>query len=265
MRSPKGRVLRAHTAGCLTGIVLLTGCSLGTPSYEGPSSWPAMPASGDFSSAQPTTSSSRSAAPDSTTWQLQLNEPGDPNVSPTAWPDPKTALSGEQLKKAFPEASDIAAPTCTKLTLPGGTPTAGDARCTWSISFPDSSAKANTITLSLLGFGADAPMTKQWVDDRRRQITGKLASDTFFAEGTFGAKGSYFLSNMHSALLLSDGEIAAWVELDFSGFYQVFENNSGKTLTGIRDQVFPVLAKDLVARLPRGAEGEPMSPTPATS
>lgn len=261
------RALRARTAGCLTGasVILMTGCSFGTPSYDGPSNWPAQAASGNFSSAKPDTSSSRSPAPDDTTWKLELPDPGDPNVPSTAWPDAKTALSDQQLKKAFPEATAIEAPTCTKLTLPGSTPTAGNARCTWSISLADSNAKSSTVTISLLGFGADAPMTKQWVDAQRQQINGKLGSDTFFADGTFGAKGSYFLSNMHSSLLLSDGKIAAWVELDFSGFYQVFDNNSGKTLSGIRDQVFPVLVKDLVARLPRAAQGAPMSPPPATS
>ncbi len=61
-------------------------------------------------------------------------------------------------------------------------------------------------------------------------------------------------------MLLSDGKIAVWVDLDFSGFYQAFGDNSAQTNTGLRNQVFPVLVQNLVARLPRSAEGTPMSP-----
>ncbi|MEO8851041.1 MAG: hypothetical protein ABI360_04855 [Allobranchiibius sp.] len=261
LRSP------GHASGCLAAVVLITvtGCSSGSASYDGPASWPAQPKSKDFSVAEPDSSSKRAAAPDSSTWDLKLSEPGDPNVASSSWPDARTALSDQQLKKAFPEATAIDAPSCTKLTLPGGSSTARDSRCTWSIALSTTDSRASTVTLSLLGIGADAPMTGRWIDAERQQISGRIGSDTFFTPGTFGAKGSYFLSNMHSSMLLSDGTIAAWVDLDFSGFYQAFGDNSAQTNTGLRNQVFPVLVQNLVARLPRSAEGTPMSPSPTTS
>jgi len=258
---------RGRIAGCFgaVGLIVVTGCSGGSSSYEGPSSWPAQPKSKDFSVAQADSSSKRSAAPDNSTWDVQLSEPGDPNVASSSWPDAKTTLSNEQLKKAFPEAIAVGSPTCSKLTLPGGSPTAQDSRCIWSITLSETDSRASTITLSLLGIGADGPMTKRWVEAERQQINGKVGSDTFFTQGTFGAKGSYFLFTMHASTLLSDGKIAAWVDLDFSGFYQIFGDSSTKTFTGVRNQVFPVLVQNLAARLPRGAEGTPVSPSPTTS
>ncbi|MBO1755566.1 hypothetical protein [Allobranchiibius sp. CTAmp26] len=255
---------RAAAAGCLAGAVglLLTGCGGGAASYGGPTSWPAQAPSGVFTTgAVDSGSSARAAVSAPSTWTVERGTHGDPNVDSASWPDAAGVFTDKQLATLFPEAATVATPTCSKLTLPGGTRTAKNSACTWSVSLPESGGTVSTVMLSFHGFGADGPMTAAWIADERTQITGRITGDVFFTSGTFGAKGSYFLSNMHSSVLVSNGDNAAWIDLDFSGFYQAFGNNADKTLTGLRTQVFPVLVEDLVGRLPRASTGVPVTVT----
>ncbi|UIJ34586.1 hypothetical protein [Allobranchiibius sp. GilTou73] len=254
---------RAALGGCLMGAagILLTACSGGggAASYDGPSSWPVQTATGVFTTgAVDPGSSARAAVSAPSTWNLTRSTPGDPNVDPSSWPDAATVFTDKQLVTLFPEAAKVKTPSCTKLTLPGGVKTPRNSSCTWSVSLPESGGTVSTVTLSFHGFGADGPMTAAWLAEERTQITGRITGDVFFTPGTFGAKGAYFLSNMHSSVLVSNGKNAAWIDLDFSGFYQAFGNNADKTLAGLRTQVFPVLVEDLVGRLPRTNEGVPL-------
>lgn len=259
---------RTALAGGLVGAaaVLLSACSGGAASYGGPTSWPAQSAMGVFTTgAVDPGSSARAAVSAPSTWTLERSTSGDPNVDSASWPDAAGVFTDKQLATLFPEAAKVASPTCTKLTLPGGAKTGKDSACTYSVSLPESGGTVSTVMLSFHGFGADGPMTAAWVAEERKQITGRITGDVFFTSGTFGAKGSYFLSNMHSSVLVSDGTNAGWIDLDFSGFYQAFGNNADKTLTGLRTQVFPVLVKDLVGRLPRASTGVPVTGTVTAS
>ena len=251
---------RTSVAACLAGVagVLLVGCASST-TYDGPATWSTQTSSGVLTAgAVDPGSSSRAAVAPPSTWTLQRRTSGDPNVDSASWPDAAGVFTTRQLTGLFPGAATVGSPKCMKLTLPGGTRTAHDSACTWSVSLPETGGAVNTVMLSFHGFGADGPMTAAWVAEERRQITGRITGDVFFTPGTFGAKASYFLSNMHSSVLISDGDNASWIDLDFSGFYQAFGTNADRTVAGLRTQVFPVLVQDLVARLPRTDAGVPL-------
>lgn len=250
-RTRSGGLLRA--AAVAGSAIVVTAC--GQAGYSGPASWPAQSASGVFTTGATALGATKRLVAPAPVWKLSRTDPADPNVDPSAWPDARAAFTDQQLKAAFPDASGISAPTCEKLSLPGGVKSPRDTQCAWTISFPGSASAAGSLQVVLRGFGADSALTAAWLKTQAQQIEGRFTGDTFYASGTYGAKGSYFLSNSNSSVLVSDGKTAAWVDINLAGFTQAFGTDADKANQTLRTDVFPVLVKDLVGRLPRSSAG----------
>lgn len=254
-RAPAGGLLRATAVA--GSAIIVTACA--QAGYSGPTSWPAQSASGVFTAGATASGATKRLVAAAPAWKLSRSNPGDPNVDPSGWPDARDGFTDQQLKAAFPDASSISTPTCEKLSLPGDVKSPRDTQCAWTINFPGSGSAAGSLQVILRGFGADSALTAAWLKTETHQIEGRFTGDTFYAPGTYGAKGSYFLSNSTSSVLVSDGKTAAWVDITLAGFTQAFGNDADKATQTLRTDVFPVLVKDLVGRLPRSSAGTPIT------
>lgn len=252
MRTARTRRL-VRTAALAGSAVSLAAC--GSSGYSGPATWPAQSASGVFTIGATPSGATKRLVASAPAWKLSRSNPSDPNVDPSAWPDARSAFTDEQLKAVFPDAASIGVPACEKLSLPSGAKSPRDTQCNWTINFPGSASPAGALQVILRGVGADSALTTAWLGKQAQQIEGRFTGDTFYAPGTYGAKGSYFLSNMHSSVLVSDGKIAAWVDIDFASFTQVFDKDADKAAQTLRTDIFPVLVRELVDRLPRSSTG----------
>lgn len=252
-----------RTAVLAGSVLSLAAC--GSSGYSGPTSWPAQSASGVFSAGATADGTVKRLVADAPPWQLTRSDPADPNVDPSTWPDARTAFTDQQLKAVFPDATTIDVPVCDKLSLPGGAKSPRDTQCNWTITFPGSDSPSGSLQVILRGFGADSALTTAWLKKQAQQIEGRFTGDTFYAPGTYGAKGTYFLSNSSSSVLTSDGKVAAWVDIDFVNFTQALGNDADKATQTLRSDIFPVLVKDLVERLPRSSEGTAITGSTAAS
>ena len=256
--NPRRTRATARRAGAALGVLsaaALSACGAGSSAYDGPSTWPEASPTGSFSSgtiAPAATTRTGDAA--GSRWTLKRAGRGNPNVDPANWPDVSGVLTDAQLKALVPSTASVTKGACSKLSV-GGRPTARDSACTWTMTLSSAPTSVNTMTVRLRGFGADGPLTAAWLRAQDVQMRGSISSDTFFATGSFGAKGSYFLQNAHASVLISDGDNAGWIDLEFSGFYSAFGNNADQTTTGLRTEVFPIVTRDLVARMPRTHAG----------
>lgn len=251
-------------SAALTGSAAsLAAC--GSSGYSGPSSWPAQSASGVFSTGATASGATKRLVAVAPTWQLSRSDPSDPNVDPSTWPDARSAFTDQQLKAVFSDAKTIDVPACDKLALPGGAKSPRDTQCNWTVNFPGSDSPSGSLQVVLRGFRADSALTTAWLKKQAQQIEGRFTGDTFYAPGTYGAKGSYFLSNSSSSVLVSDGKVAAWVDIDFTRFTDVFGKDADKANQTLRSDIFPVLVKDLVERLPRSSAGTAITGSTAGS
>ncbi|RNI23215.1 hypothetical protein [Flexivirga caeni] len=182
------------------------------------------------------------------TWSFTLAKTDDPNVPTSQWPSADTVLTAEQLKAAIPGARAATLGSCTK-GASGTAKTAKNASCSWSIALKGDTGFTNSITVSLIAIGADktgSGVTAAWTSVRDKDVKNRASIDRYFTQGSFGAKGSYYLGNNHASVLVSDGNIAAWINLTFIGF-----NSLNSSSTTLMTSVFPVLAHDLADHLPR--------------
>ncbi|MEO8749269.1 MAG: hypothetical protein ABI384_02635 [Allobranchiibius sp.] len=246
------------TASAGSAVVLVSCASGG---YSGPPSWTAQSPSGVFVAGAPAPGSVQRSTVQSPTWTLTTSTPGDPNVDPNTWPDADTALSSRQLKSLFPDAADIGAASCIKLTLPSGAKTAKNTRCDWSVTFGKNTSQVAALTVILRGFGADSAMTRAWSTRQAQQVTGRFSGDTFYAPGTYGAKGVYFLSNGQASLLISNGSVAGWLDVEFANFDGALGKSTDDAAKIVRAQIFPIVVEDLVGHLPRTGVGTPLTAT----
>lgn len=181
-------------------------------------------------------------------WSFTLGDKTDPNVPSSQWPSADTVLTAAQLKAAVPEATSVTLGDCVKGES-GPNKTAKNASCSWSLSLKGSSGYSNSIVVTIVAIGADktgSGVTSAWTSTRNKNFSSRASTDRFFTQGSFGAKGSYYLDNNDSSVLVSDGNIAAWIDLSFQGFTDLPDTHN-TLMTG----VFPVLAKDLADHLPR--------------
>ncbi|TWE12176.1 hypothetical protein BKA23_0972 [Rudaeicoccus suwonensis] len=253
-KGTEGHMHMARTAGALVAAAAVTsaiaGCGGGSGATASPPPWSAS--AGNTSYLAGTTiggSPTRSTAANPTAWNLSLPDKQNPNVPTNLWPDAQNILTQAQLKAAVPEATTVKLQSCTKGTSSSGATTSKNQSCTWTVSLPgDSAGLSSSIQVSIVAFGADGPMTSAWNAAESSLYQDRQSTDRFYQEGAFGAKGSYILANHQSAVLVSDGNLAGWIDLNFTGFYSLSGSNAS---TSLMQGVFPVLAKDIADQLPR--------------
>lgn len=238
---------RAATVAA-AGVVaagLLAGCG-GNGGTASPGPWTeGSSQEGLIKASVPGKSSDRKVVDGGADWSFTLAKSDDPNVPSSQWPSADSVLTADQFKAAIPEASSVTLGKCVK-GVNGPDSTEKNASCTWSIALKDSGDYTNEVVVSIVTIGADEKVSEPWTSERNKNFSTRKSGERFFASGSFGAKGSYYLDNNQASVLISDGNIAAWINLTFNGFNSL--NDSRNTmLTGI----FPVLTKDLADRMPR--------------
>lgn len=229
-------------------VLALTACSSGS-SGTAASAAPWSAQSGHEGFVTPTANSSVDSRTDTsdTAWSLHLDKgSSDPNLPTAKWPDATQVLTKAQLSKALPETSQVRRSTCVKGT-DGTRQTAKNASCIWQFSVDgDNAGYASSLTVTIVAIGADRPITSAWTTVRDTNFADRKADERFYAQGAFGTKGAYYLDNGQASVLISDGNIAAWIDLRFTGFSTI--TNWRSTLS---ETSFPALATDLAAHLPR--------------
>lgn len=233
-------------ASMVVGVGLLAGCGGGSGGTKAAPPWTENSTQeGLIAQKLPAKSSDRKVVSGGAPWSFTLDKADDPNVPSSQWPSADSVLTSDQLKGAIPEATSVTLGTCVKGTN-GPTSTEKNASCTWSVDLKNSGDYTNEVVVSIVSIGADEKVTESWTSERNKNFSSRKSGERFFTSGSFSAKGSYYLDNNHSSVLVSDGNMAAWIDLTFNGFNSL--NDSRNTmLTGI----FPVLAKDLADRMPR--------------
>ncbi|WP_446665424.1 hypothetical protein [Flexivirga sp. B27] len=236
----------ASVAAVVVTAGLLAGCSSGSAGTKSPGPWTeGSQQQGLVKGSVPGESSDRKVVDGGADWNFALAKSDDPNVPSSQWPSADSVLTSDQIKGAIPEASSLSLGDCAK-GVNGPRSTDKNASCTWSVTLKDSGDYSNSLTVSIVAVGADEKVTESWTSERNKNFSSRRSGERFFTSGSFGAKGSYYLDNNQASVLVSDGNLAAWINLTFKGFNSL--NDSRNTmLTGI----FPVLAKDLADRMPR--------------
>ncbi|MGN6414779.1 hypothetical protein [Flexivirga sp.] len=241
----RARVAYAAAAG-MVAAGLLAGCGGGSTGTASAPPWTeGAGQEGLVRATVPGNGSDRKVVDGGDVWTFTLATPDDPNVPSAQWPSADTVLTSDQLKGAIPEASAVTLGSCVKGDS-GLEKTAKNASCTWSVSLQDGGGYSNSVQVSIVSIGADQRVTESWTSERNKNFANHKAGERFFASGSFSAKGSYYLDNDQSSVLVSDGNMAAWINLTFRGFNSLHDSRN-TLLTGI----FPVLAKDLADRMPR--------------
>ena len=243
-----GMARAASVAACVAVAAgLLAGCSgSGSSGTKSPPPWSADAPHQD-GLVKGTVPTDRKVV-DGGQWSLSLADKTDANVPTAQWPSADTVLTDAQLKAAIPEATAVSLGTCVK-GVKGPQHTAKNASCTWSLSLKGSGGYSNSIIVTIVAIGADktgSGVTSAWTSVRDQNFEHKSGTERYFTQGSFGAKGSYYLDNNHSSVLISDGNIAAWIDLTFKGF-----SDLPNTRNTLMNGVFPVLARDLADHLPR--------------
>lgn len=228
------------------GIGLVAGCGGGSGGTKAAPPWTENSTQDGLIAQQlPAKSSDRKVVSGGAPWSFTLAKPDNPNVPSSQWPSADTVITSDQLKGAIPEATSVTLGKCVP-GANGPAHTDKNISCTWSLALKDSGDYTNSIVVSIVTIGADEKVSESWTSERNKNFSSRKSGERFFTSGSFSAKGSYYLDNNQSSVLVSDGNMAAWIDLTFNGFNSL--NDSRNTmLTGI----FPVLAKDLADRLPR--------------
>lgn len=246
--------------GIVAAVVMLgsalSACGDGSEPHSLPSatlSWTPTADSSDLVSASAPPKAGKSGSSD--IWQFDLPDPQDPNVPSSQWPAAKEVVSKSQLKAAFPKAKKVTATSALKLQYNGGgsdpgPKTAKNSQVTWQITMAGSRGGPSTLTVEIRAIGADAKMTQAWQKHTDSAMQNKIATDTFYERGTFGAKGVYLLQNNRASVLISDGDMAAWIDLSFGAFYSLADTPVDARQV-LEDDVFPLIVQDIASHMPR--------------
>lgn len=233
-------------ASMVVAVGLLAGCGGASSDTKPAPPWTENSTQdGLIKAAIPAKGSNRKVVSGGAPWTFTLATSDDPNVPSSQWPSADSVLTSEQLKGAIPEATSVTLGKCVK-GVDGPTSTDKNASCTWSVSLKDGRDYTNSIVVSIVSIGADEKVSEPWTSERNKNFSTRKSGERFFTSGSFSAKGSYYLDNNHASVLVSDGNMAAWINLTFGGFNSLPDSRN-TMLTGI----FPVVAKDLADRLPR--------------
>lgn len=241
---------RARVAYAAASMVvaagLLAGCGGGSGGTKAAPPWTENSSQDGLIPAKlPAKSSDRKVVSGGAPWAFTLSKTDDPNVPTSQWPSADSVLTSDQLKGAIPEATSVTLGKCVT-GVSGPKHTDKNASCTWSVALKDGSGYTNEVVVSIVAIGADDKVSEPWTSERNKNFSSRKSGERFFTSGSFSAKGSYYLDNNRASVLVSDGNMAAWIDLTFHGFNSL-KDSRNTMLTGI----FPVLAKDLADRLPR--------------
>jgi len=236
---------------------VLTGCGSSGSTTPPPAtlSWAPNPtASGLVKATAKSNAEGRKSQTKTPIWSFTLPDPGNPNVPSDQWPDASEVVTKQQLKAAFPDAGTVTSSGAQKLHYNGdqatpGPATAKDTQVTWNIALGDSSSPS-TMTVDIRAFGADSKVTQAWTKNRDRVMQNQISTDTFYQQGTFGAKGLYLLQNNNASILISDGDMAGWIDLSFGAFYSL-ATNPVDAQNVLKTEVFPLIVRDISAHMPR--------------
>lgn len=248
-------------ASLLTVTLALTACGGDKPSGQQssgppPTAWSAQQATntqdkdGDQAPA-----GSRKLVPAATAWSFRLPK-DSAMVDPATWPDANSIYTGDQVAGVFPEAKSQEVKPCSFGTFDGGDHgmTPNNAACTWQIKTNEAqySDAQSKMAVRLRGVGADSEVTAAW--DRVRDTYRKenIAADVFYKDGTYGARRVLFRNDGLGSFVISDGKIAVWIDIQFTGF-NFLSGDVQQIIPILRTQAFPLLVQDLVPKLPRSA------------
>lgn len=233
-------------ASIVVGVGLVAGCGGSSGGTKAAPPWTENSAQdGLIAQKLPGKGSDRKVVSGGAPWSFTLAKPDDPNVPSSQWPSADSVLTSDQLKGAIPEATSVTLGKCVK-GANGPAHTDKSVSCPWSIALKDGGGYTNSIDVSIVTIGADEKVSELWTAERNKNFSSRKAGERYYTSGSFSAKGSYYLDNNQSSVLISDGNIAAWINVTFNGFNSLSDSRN-TMLTGI----FPVLAKDLADRMPR--------------
>lgn len=245
---------RAHravaTAACLVVAAAgLSACSSDDPKgTQTPSTWGV--AQGQNATTQPETTPAdgdyRVVAAEPLT--LSLAEDGkSAMVSPDSWPDLREMISIDQWKGILPGQSLDRPSVCAYGSLPsGGTPKF--TQCTWE--FGDGSPKPR-IRLQIKAIGADSEVLKKFDGTRSEYRNENSNGDRFYENGAYGARRVLLRGNGLGSFVVSDGQVAMWMEAQFPEQSIFSGANDEQSSERVRTGVFPTLVKTMVTYLPR--------------
>lgn len=171
-------------------------------------------------------------------------------VDPETWPDVKTVLSQEQMDGIFPDADFGDTPLCASGSYEsdGGGLTPHNTQCTWTT---DSYDNNDRVRLSLRGIGADSAVVKAWDEKRSEYRAENGDGNTFYKDGTYGARRALYLTTGLGSFVVSDGEVAAWIDVQYPQKSDFLGGDNGATAEAVRTKSFPTLVETFVTYLPR--------------
>ncbi|MDE9367749.1 hypothetical protein PZ938_19195 [Luteipulveratus sp. YIM 133132] len=253
-----------RTTATLGAVLLATslaisGCSKdsgdgGSQQKAVPSTWSAAEATNTSDKPADPQQSNRKALPTTTSWNLKLAK-DSAMVDYADWPDVQELYTREQLLALFPDAKGMQNGYGSFGQYGNGqlTPKNTTASYTFKATTEKGSDDGDSpLRVKLRGIGADSEVTKSWDATREQFRAAKQDGDVFYQDGAFGARRALFRPGQGlGSFVISDGQIAAWVDLQFQGFAFVSPQNTSQTADILRTQVFPLAIEDVAGKLPR--------------
>ncbi|AKU16255.1 hypothetical protein [Luteipulveratus mongoliensis] len=195
----------------------------------------------------------RKVVPSATSWQDMKLAPDSAMVDFASWPDANELYASDQLTGMLPESKSLQLTPCSFGSIDGGGMTPKNANCTVSVKvnegkYDDAKSK---MKVHLRGIGADSEVTKAWDKARDGYRAENVSQDVFYQDGTYGARRALFRQKGLGSFVISDGQVAAWIDIEFVGFDFLTAPAGGGVGDVVRKQIFPIAVQDLVGKLPR--------------
>lgn len=190
-----------------------------------------------------------------TPWKdLELPEGGtSAMVDPRTWPDVQEVLTPEQIKGIVPTQNLARPKLCAfgNYDVENGGQTPKNAQCSWELQGRNTWDNDERLRLTLRGIGADSEVTSAWDDVRTKQRKDAGEDDSFYKDGTYGARRAFLMRDGLGSFVVSDGEIAAWFDVQFPDGDFLVEDNAPENFKEIRTKAFPTMVETFVTFLPR--------------
>ncbi|WP_018155382.1 hypothetical protein [Demetria terragena] len=167
-------------------------------------------------------------------------------VDPATWPEINNLLSPEQLKGFIPTQNFSRTQLCaTGMYEGGGGSTPKNVQCSWEME------DNGRFKVTLRGIGADSQVVAAW-DKKRSELRGEAGDgDSFYKDGTYGSRRALLLRNGFGSVVVSNGEVAAWFDIQYPDEDFLVEGNAPATFDAVRTKSFPTFVETMVAYLPR--------------
>lgn len=168
-------------------------------------------------------------------------------VDPQTWPDVQKLLTSDQLKGILPAQNLDNPKYCAFLryNVSGGGQTPKNAQCSWDLG------DGNRLRLDLRGIGADSEVVDSWDGVRSTYRESKNKEDSFYKDGTYGARRALLLRRGLGSFVISNGEIAAWFDVQYPDDDFIVDDSAPATFKEIRTKSFPTMVETFVHFLPR--------------